>query len=123
MDRVRSSAMRTSVPKNGRQYRRCEARRANSSNAEVRIREGEARVEPLAHEIDARAIDRGQARAIHEQLDAEGFEYEVVRTSFIGVINDVAIPRAAGGLDAHAQPQAAAATREAIAHALGRRLA
>src|SRR6478672_6157712 len=85
----------------------------------VRVFELEGLVEALAHEIDPRAVEGGEAFGVDVHLDALVLDDDVVRAGAVGVIDDVAVPRAARRLYGQAQAQPAAATLEAAADTFG----
>src|SRR5512139_2374903 len=86
----------------------------------VRVVELEALVEALAHEVELRAVEVGEALRVDEHLHAVRLELEVALLRLVGELELVGHARAAGGLHPEAKADALAPLGDVALHVLRR---
>src|SRR5512138_432248 len=96
-----------------------EALAATALAFHVRIAESESLVQALLDEIDLGALEKVEAFAVHDDLDALILVDEIVRADFIGIVHDVHEAGTAGFLHAETQPETMASATEEGPDAIG----
>src|SRR5690606_38574965 len=96
-----------------------EALAAAALALDVRVPETERLVQPLLDEVDLRAVDVTEARAIDDDLHTLLIEHHVVRGDLIRVVHHVREAGAARLLHREAQPDAVAPALQERAYAIG----